>query len=54
MEGTPLSAYLMYCLVLTIPSLQTVNAAHEFRVCVRPVDEDLKDKVSVWLRFKSV
>ncbi|GAA5862450.1 hypothetical protein JCM3774_002522 [Rhodotorula dairenensis] len=31
---------------------KTVNAAHEFRVCVRPVDEDLKDKVSVWLRFK--
>ncbi|GAA5836580.1 hypothetical protein JCM9279_000433 [Rhodotorula babjevae] len=31
---------------------KTVNAAHEFRVCVRPVEEDLKDKVQVWLRFK--
>lgn len=31
---------------------QTVNAAHEFRVCVRPVEEELKDKVLVWIRFK--
>ncbi|GAA5921698.1 hypothetical protein JCM1841_007094 [Sporobolomyces salmonicolor] len=31
---------------------KAVNAAHEFRVCVRPVEEDLKDKVRVWIRFK--
>ncbi|BGP00473.1 eukaryotic translation initiation factor 2-alpha kinase [Rhodotorula toruloides] len=31
---------------------KAVNAAHEFRVCVRPVEEDLKDKVYVWIRFK--
>ncbi|GAA6036515.1 hypothetical protein JCM8097_003543 [Rhodosporidiobolus ruineniae] len=31
---------------------KSVNAAHEFRVCVRPVEEDLKDKVQVWIRFK--
>ncbi|BGP42493.1 eukaryotic translation initiation factor 2-alpha kinase [Rhodotorula kratochvilovae] len=31
---------------------KTVNAAHEFRVCIRPVEEDLKDKVQVWVRFK--
>lgn len=35
-------------------TLQAVNAAHEFRVCVRPVEEDLKDKVFVWIRFKCV
>ncbi|GAA5826004.1 hypothetical protein JCM11251_000087 [Rhodosporidiobolus azoricus] len=31
---------------------KTVNAAHEFRVCARPVEEELKDKVKVWIRFK--
>ncbi|GAA5860143.1 hypothetical protein JCM8547_009200 [Rhodosporidiobolus lusitaniae] len=31
---------------------KTVNAVHEFRVCIRPVEEDLKDKVLVWIRFK--
>ncbi|GJN93481.1 hypothetical protein Rhopal_006538-T1 [Rhodotorula paludigena] len=31
---------------------KTVNAAHEFKVCVRPVEEDLKDKVHVWVHFK--
>ncbi|GAA5903646.1 hypothetical protein JCM6882_003009 [Rhodosporidiobolus microsporus] len=31
---------------------KTVNAVHEFRVCVRPVEEDLKEKVQVWIRFK--
>ncbi|GAA6018919.1 hypothetical protein JCM10207_009197 [Rhodosporidiobolus poonsookiae] len=31
---------------------KTVNAAHEFKVCIRPVDEELKDKVQVCLRFK--
>ncbi|GAA6010979.1 hypothetical protein JCM11491_005895 [Sporobolomyces phaffii] len=31
---------------------KAVTAVHEFRICVRPVEEDLKDKVKVWVRFK--
>ncbi|BGP13397.1 hypothetical protein JCM10213_008556 [Rhodosporidiobolus nylandii] len=31
---------------------KSVNAVHEYRICVRPVEEELKDKVSVWIRFK--
>jgi len=53
MEG----AYFMICVATTSPDSsngQTVNAAHEFRVCIRPVEEELKDKVQVWIRFKFV
>ncbi|GAA5903465.1 serine/threonine-protein kinase GCN2 [Sporobolomyces salmoneus] len=31
---------------------KAVTAVHEFRICVRPVEEDLKEKVKVWVRFK--
>ncbi|GAA5934949.1 serine/threonine-protein kinase GCN2 [Sporobolomyces koalae] len=31
---------------------KAVTAVHEFRICVRPVEEDLKDKVKIWVRFK--
>lgn len=32
--------------------VQTVNAVQEFRICVRPMEEDLKDRVSVRIHFK--
>ncbi|GAA5975630.1 hypothetical protein JCM11641_003551 [Rhodosporidiobolus odoratus] len=31
---------------------KSVNAVHEYRICIRPVEEELKEVVHVWLRFK--
>jgi len=33
-------------------SSQAVNAAHEFKICVRPQEEDLKELVHVKIHFK--
>ncbi|ORY86753.1 kinase-like domain-containing protein [Leucosporidium creatinivorum] len=38
--------------VVSTTAWKSVNAAHEFRVCVRPQEEELKDSVSVRIHFK--